>query len=94
MNKNTNDALATIINAHTDLADAASTIIDYLDDPAAISSPSLINALDSLIDDAPEPDITAILEMITPLDADLAREIADQGELCPTCFSDLDICDC
>jgi hypothetical protein len=97
MNKNAKDAIDTIILAHTSIGGAATMICDYLDDPAAISSPTLINAMETLINELDEPDnadITAILELITPLNADLGEEIAMRAELCPTCFADIEVCDC
>lgn len=98
MNNDTaRDALTTLRLAHSSIGGTATTISDYLDDPAAFSSPTVINAMTELINSLDEPDdcdITAILEMITPLEPDLAEEIAKREELCPSCFSDIEICDC
>lgn len=72
------------------IGDAAEGDTDDLDYP-------VIALLRNLFDAMPESDnldITAIVEHITPLHPDLAEAICSKYELCPTCFSDLDICDC
>jgi hypothetical protein len=98
MNKNdARDALTTLRLAHTSIGGTATTISDFLEDPAAFSSPTVIDAMTKLINSLDEPDncdITAILELITPFEPDLAEEIANREELCPSCFSDIEICDC
>jgi hypothetical protein len=89
---NKNDALAAMIDAYQGrIDDLAKYMIDYCDDPAIENSPSLITAMETL---APDAEITALLETIMPLNADLGDNIAAYAELCRSCFSDLDNCDC
>lgn len=90
------DALNAIIAAHSTPRDAATTISDYLLDPAAISSPSLIENLDTLIttiatdpDDTDDAEILDALAMINP---DFALIFAAANELCPLHYCDLQIC--
>lgn len=74
------DALDLILIKHFSQGGAATTITDYIDDPAAISSPSLITALDALLGD--EPEITEAHELIKTLNPSLAADIALRAELC------------
>ena len=88
------DALATIIAAHASRELAAETIIDYHDDPAAISSPTLIEALEVITDETSHEflDITATLEAIEEIDRDLAELLAQRAELCIEHACDIAIC--
>lgn len=90
MNKNiARRALAVMIDAYQgDLDRLAEYMIDYCDDPAIENSPALIDAMEIL---APDEEITALLETIDSINTDLAAMIA---ELCRSCFSDIDNCDC
>lgn len=84
-------ALARILDAHTNIDNALTAIADYCDDPAAISSPSLIADLDTLLDDT-MPDITLAAERLDDLNTDLARRFAELTDLCPSHFCDPDNC--
>jgi hypothetical protein len=102
-NDNANDArtaLDSIIAAHMTMGGAATCLADYLDDPAAISSPSLIANLDKLIraltslPDADPDDIddTTIAEHLATIDPTFSRLFCERTELCPTHFSDPETC--
>jgi hypothetical protein len=97
-------AIDTIIVAHDwNIDNAATAIFDYTEDPAVISSPSLIDALDVLLINAYNSDeddegygngfdLTAVAETIFNHNPALAVAFAALAELCPNCFSDLDVC--
>lgn len=87
------DALHRIIMLHTSWNWAISCILDYLDDPAAISSPSLIADLDIVIGGDPEfSDITQAHELIEEIAPQFARCFAARAELCHDHSSDPDNC--
>ena len=80
---NKNDALAAIIAAHSNPADALRAMIDYAIDPAAISSPSLIANLDALYSDPTAAlALRALDELITDAHDDLNDDdFADFAEM-------------
>lgn len=87
------DALNTIFLAHTSPGGAFSCILDYLDDPACISSPSLIAALDTLNGASPDfADITQTVELIGEFDRETAITLAMRAELCPDHYCDPENC--
>lgn len=87
------EALNLIFLKHSSTSAAISTILDYLDDPAAISSPSMIEALDIVNGADPDfADITQTAELISEFDAETARTLAMRAELCPIHFSDPENC--
>jgi hypothetical protein len=87
-------ALALIIAKHQGNLDAAAeAFITFCDDDAAISSPSLIEALDTfLMTDTYTVEITQTLEFVDEFSHELARRIAEHAELCPTHLSDPENC--
>lgn len=91
---NKNDALNTIINSHATPRLALEAIADYCDDPAAISSPTIIAAINDLLatNDEDDHDITLAAEKINDINPDLAREFAMITDLCPHHFCDPDNC--
>lgn len=88
--------LRAILDAHSTLTSAAECLTDYIDDPAAISSPALIDDLDALLEslaiDADDTDATEIAETIAPIHPAFAREFAMINELCPDHFCDFENC--
>lgn len=89
---NKNEAFNAIIAAHLSPRFAMNTICDYLDDPAAISSPSMIDALDALLGDPDDTDTTETAEMIAAINPSAAAIFCEYAELCPIHFSDPEIC--
>lgn len=89
------DALSSLIASHMTLGGTASTITDYIDDPACISSPSMIELLDTVIGSDPDDaEITELHEWLTKINPDLATQIALRAELCDACSSDAECCTC
>ena len=87
-------ALDTILLAHTSTGGALSCILDYADDPACISSPHLIAALDILHDES-DPDmidITRTLELIDEISPEIAAALAERAELCADHYCDPENC--
>lgn len=97
---NTNDALAALITylapETTDLAEIAEIITDCAEGANLLDLPArrLMRELFASMPESDNLDITAITEYITAANAELGEEIANQNELCPTCFSEIEICDC
>lgn len=94
---NINDALAALITyLDAPLAEVAEIITDCSEGAALLDldAARLMRDLFAAMPESDNLDITAITEYITAANADLGELIADQNELCPTCFADLDICDC
>lgn len=88
-------ALDTLLARHMTLGGTASCITDYLLDPACISSPSMIETLDTFLGGDPDDtDITEIHEWLTKINPDLATQIALRAELCDACSSDAENCTC
>lgn len=86
-------ALNDIFLAHSSTSAAISTILDYLDDPACISSPSLIENLDIVNGATPDfADITQTVELISEFDRETALTLCARAELCPIHFSDPESC--
>lgn len=86
-------ALNDIFLAHSSTSAAISTILDYLDDPAAISSPSMIEALDIVNGADPDfADITQTVELISEFDSETAKTLAARAELCMIHFCDPENC--
>ena len=86
-------ALNTIFLAHSSTSGAISTILDYLDDPAAISSPTMIEALDIVNGADPDfADITQTIELISEFDNETALTLCARAEICPIHFSDPENC--
>lgn len=88
------DALNAIIAQHSNPTHALDAIATYCDDPAAISSPSLLDNLTIFFRDKDE-EITSAGELIYLIGGiDLGTEFCIMNELCARCFTHLDICDC
>lgn len=98
---NMQTALATLIATHqNNLENVAATIFDYACDTYVGVDPTIGQALDTIAHNAynsdedqdPGLDVCAIGELLAQYSNDLAREFAYAAELCPLCFSDLDVC--
>jgi len=88
------DALNIIRLAFCGDGGAITAISDFADDPTPFAPGTLRDALDTIAELGADRDITTITESLMTLDEAFGREFALRNELCPTCFSDIDICDC
>lgn len=93
MNPDT-DAILALLDAHQGrIDDAAYTLGTFLDDPAAISSPTVITACNDIIAlSGHDDDPTAIAETLMTLCEPLAKAFCADQELCPIHICDIDIC--
>jgi hypothetical protein len=87
------DALRAIIAAHQGReSDALEAIADYCDDPAAISSPGLIEDIETFFGEW-EREITTAAEKIYMIGGiELGKQFCAMNELCAQHFCDLEIC--
>lgn len=94
---NSNDApdlaaIMTLLDAHATIDLAAQCLSDYIFDPAAISSPAIISACDTIIELGADDDPTTIAESLAALCPPLAKAFCACEELCPIHFSDPENC--
>lgn len=88
------DAILALLDAHGGrIDDAARALSDYLFDPAAISSPTVIDACNDIIAlSGHDDDPTAIAETLMTLSEPLAKAFCNCEELCPIHICDIDNC--
>lgn len=89
------DALNAILLRFTSEGGALTAIADYCDDPASLSSPSMIENINTLLgtNDEDDHDITLAAEMIYLIGGpEIGKRFCDRNELCADHFSDPENC--
>jgi hypothetical protein len=91
-------AIAVVLDAHAgDLENTAACMFDYLEDECAISSPTIIEAMEVILDACQiveTHDYLTLCDLLKRHNVPLANAFADTAELCRTCNCDLEVCVC